>query len=659
MADFEKEHVGESSMCQKGLERERQCHSLTVAQSHQLEAFFNECSHPNENQQNQLGRKIGLDPKQIMIWYQNKMTQTENERILNIIPSILERSSVMGSNFAPKKSTPGSPSNSSNESLLRQNICGSLNAYHPTFHQNNNTNVREHTINTNNIPIISSSLQENYGFHHDNRDKPSIFEIGVAAMNEMVELLKLNNPIWIESPCYEGCFIHREVHDKLFPNQYRPSKSPTTRFESSKVCGIVPMNAIELIQNFLDPIKWMNMFPTIVTKARTIEVLDSGNMGGSIQLMYEKLHILSPLLEARDYFFIRYCRKLDQTTWIMVDVSYDLIKEIQSGEPSHAWKFPSGCAIRDMDNGESMVTWIEHVQVDEKMQVHHIFRNLLIGYETYGAKRWIITLQRMSERYNVEVGATCFTRDDLKGVVNDPEGLDNVMQISLRMVKRFCEILSMTGNLVYPTSSQLNSEDRISIRKNEEFTQKKGFIVTASTSIWLPHSFQTVFNFLKDDNTRCQWDVLTVGNNVTELARINTGSIPGNNITIIQPYVSKENNILVLQESGIDEIGAFLIYAPIDAPTVNLIINGGDAKKVTTLPSGFIISPYGHYSLGRDNNGNAQNGSILTIAFQILIIGHPNDNSISQKEQKSAVTSVHTLLSSTVLKIKTILDCSD
>ncbi|KAK4721232.1 hypothetical protein R3W88_011465 [Solanum pinnatisectum] len=544
MADFEKEHVGESPMCQKGLERERQCHSLTVAQIHQLEAFLNECSHPNENQRNQLGRKIGLDPKKIMIWYQNKMTQTETWMIcpycfqhsqtfchssvkgfLNHVnieyhPKYCERSSVMGSNFAQQKSSLGSPSN-----LLRQKICGSLNAYHSTFHQKNNTNVREHPVNINNIPIISSSLQENYEFHHDNRDKSTIFEIG-------------------------GCFIHREVHEKLFPNQHRPCKSPTTRFESSKVCGVVPMSAIELIQNFLDlisfwNIKWMNMFPTIVTKARTIELLDSGNVGGSMQLMYEKLHILSPLLEARDYFFIYYCRKLDQTTWIMVDVSHDLIKEIQSGEPSHAWKFPSGCAIRDT------VTWIEHVQVDEKIQVHHTFRNLLIG-----------------------------------------------------------------------------------------------FIVTASTSIWHPYSFQIVFKFLKDDNTRCQWDVLTSGNNVTELARINTGTILGNIITIIQ--MGLVTTFIVLKKSGIDEIGAFLIYAPIDSLTVNSIVNGVMPKN-----------PVGRYPLCRDNNRNLQNGSILTISFQILIIGHPNDNSISQKEQKSEATSVHTLLSSIVLKIKTILDCSD
>ncbi|KAK6791339.1 hypothetical protein RDI58_010420 [Solanum bulbocastanum] len=100
--------------------------------------------------------------------------------------------------------------------------------------------------------------------------------------------------------------------------------------------------------------------------------------------MYEKLHILSPLLEARDYFFIHYCRKLDQTTWVMVDVSYDLIKEIQSGEPSHAWKFPYGCAIRDMDNGESMVTWIEHAQVDEKIQPYVSKENSMLVLQELG-----------------------------------------------------------------------------------------------------------------------------------------------------------------------------------------------------------------------------------------------------------------------------------
>ena len=71
--------------------------------------------------------------------------------------------------------------------------------------------------------------------------------------------------------------------------------------------------------------------------------------------MYEKLHILSPLVEAREFFFIRCCRQLDATTWIMVDISYDIFNEIQSGAPCYSWKFPSGCVIQDMGNGQSKV----------------------------------------------------------------------------------------------------------------------------------------------------------------------------------------------------------------------------------------------------------------------------------------------------------------
>ncbi|MCD7453701.1 hypothetical protein HAX54_021892 [Datura stramonium] len=184
--------------------------------------------------------------------------------------------------------------------------------------------------------------------------------------SEMVELFQVNNPIWIKSPSDERCFIHRDSYDRIFSNPNRPYKSSLARIESSRDYGV----------------KWMNMFPTIVTKARSIEVLDATeNLGGSIQL--------------------------------------------------------------------------------------------------------------------------------------------------------------------------LNSGDRFSIRKNEEITQPKGFIATASTSLCLPLSFQTIFNFFKDHKTRPQWDVLTDGNNVIELAQNCLRNFSENSITIIQPFVPKENNMLVLQESSI------------------------------------------------------------------------------------------------------------
>nr|XP_025888404.1 homeobox-leucine zipper protein HDG11-like [Solanum lycopersicum] len=257
----------------------------------------------------------------------------------------------MDSNLAPQISTLGSPSNSSDGSLLNEDTRGSPIIYPPLRQENNQNSNNFHAHS-----MISQSPQEHDECNHDSRQQTIMFETVVASMNEMVELWKMNDPFWVDSSSDRRCFIHHEIYGRNFSNQVLPPQTSTGRIESSKDCGIVSMTAVELIHNFLDPVKWMNLFPTIVTKAKTIEVLDSGTWGGSMQLMYEKLHILSPLVEAREFLFIRGCRQPDVTTWIMVDISYDIFNDIQSGVPSYSWKFPSGCAIQDMGNGQSKVT---------------------------------------------------------------------------------------------------------------------------------------------------------------------------------------------------------------------------------------------------------------------------------------------------------------
>nr|XP_025886908.1 homeobox-leucine zipper protein HDG8-like isoform X2 [Solanum lycopersicum] len=474
MTDFGEEPAGESSNLQKRSERDGQYHKYSMEQIQRLDAFFKKCPHPDEDQQKQLGREAGLDHMQVKFWFQNRRAQAKDEKVSNLISHVLGRPFVMDSNFAPQISTLGSSSNSSDGSLLNQDICGSPIRYPPLRQEKNHKNSIVHAHS-----MISPSPQEHDECHHDSRKQTIMFETVVASMNEMVELWKMKDPFWVDSSSDRRCFIHREIYGRKFSNQVLPPQTSTGRIESSKDCGIVSMTAIDLIHNFLDPVKYMNLFPTIVTKAKTIEVLDSGTWGGSTQLMYEKLHILSPLVEAREFFFIRCYRQLDATTWILVDISYDIFNGIQCGVPCYSWKFPSGCVIEDMGNGQSKVTWVEHVQVYEKYQVNHIFRDLLCDREAYGAKRWIVTLQRMCERFNFQMGSTYPTRHDFKG-----EGLKNTIKVSQRMVKKFFEILSMTDNHGdFSISPQLNRGDRISIRKNEEIIQPKGFIAIATTSL--------------------------------------------------------------------------------------------------------------------------------------------------------------------------------
>jgi homeobox-leucine zipper protein len=69
--------------------------------------------------------------------------------------------------------------------------------------------------------------------------------------------------------------------------------------------------------------------------------------------MYEQMHILSPLVPPREFYFLRLCLQLEPGQWVIADVSYDYLKE--SGSPPCAWRLPSGCMIQDMPNGCSKV----------------------------------------------------------------------------------------------------------------------------------------------------------------------------------------------------------------------------------------------------------------------------------------------------------------
>ncbi|XLR04249.1 hypothetical protein S83_070447, partial [Arachis hypogaea] len=44
------------------------------------------------------------------------------------------------------------------------------------------------------------------------------------------------------------------------------------------------------------------------------------------------------------------------------------------------------------------VTWVEHVEIEDKTSVHHLFRNLVYNGMAFGAQRWLAVLQRMCER---------------------------------------------------------------------------------------------------------------------------------------------------------------------------------------------------------------------------------------------------------------------
>lgn len=105
--------------------------------------------------------------------------------------------------------------------------------------------------------------------------------------------------------------------------------------------------------------------------------------------------------------------------------------------------------------------------------------------------------------------------------------------------------------------------------------------------------------------------------------------------------------MLILQESSTDSTGSYVIYAPVDIGAMNVALNGGDPDYVALLTSGFDILSYGpgHY-VGGDPVGRT-GGSLLTIAFQILLDLVP-----TSKLSLGSVGTINSLIKCIVERIK-------
>lgn len=156
--------------------------------------------------------------------------------------------------------------------------------------------------------------------------------------------------------------------------------------------------------------RWAEMFPCLIARASTTDVISSGMGGtrnGTIQLvsywqlgvlvllgfflvlsatlmesncsmssttwfmqMRAELQVLSPLVPIREVNFLRFCKQHAEGVWAVVDVSIDGIRETPTASSyNNCRRLPSGCVVQDMPNGYSKVSLTQHYQ---DMQCHCI-----------------------------------------------------------------------------------------------------------------------------------------------------------------------------------------------------------------------------------------------------------------------------------------------
>ncbi|KAI8536604.1 hypothetical protein RHMOL_Rhmol10G0270500 [Rhododendron molle] len=257
--------------------------------------FFKECPHPDDSQRRQLSRDLGLEPKQIKFWFQNKRTQTkaQSERADNSTLR-LENEKIQCENLAIREAIKnvicpacgGPPFGEEERKLNLQK----LKMENSQLKQEASSHERLSHIISNylgkpvgQIQSLSRSTDlQTEGFTGqrmlggpsvdldfgnssnsfmkyslngiEEMEKSVMIETAVGAMGELLRLLRVNEPVWVKSSADGRYILHRDSYNKLFPKLNHFTNS-TARIESSKDSGVVAMSAIHLVDMFLDSVK--------------------------------------------------------------------------------------------------------------------------------------------------------------------------------------------------------------------------------------------------------------------------------------------------------------------------------------------------------------------------------------------------------------------
>uniref|UniRef100_A0A6M2ENH2 Uncharacterized protein n=1 Tax=Populus davidiana TaxID=266767 RepID=A0A6M2ENH2_9ROSI len=655
--------------------KRKRYHRHTAEQIREMEALFKESPHPDEKQRQQLSKQLGLAPRQVKFWFQNRRTQ---------IKAIQERheNSLLKSEMDKLREDNKSMRETINKACCPN--CGTA----TTSRDAALTSTEEQQLRIENAKLKAeveklravvgkcspgATASCSAGNEHENRssldfytgifglDKSRIMETANQAMEELKKMATAGEPLWIRSVETGREILNYDEYTKVFGSEdSRSNGRPKRSIEASRETGVVFIDVPRLVQSFMDVDQWKEMFPCLISKAATVDVICNGegaSRNGAVQLMFAEVQMLTPMVPTREVYFVRYCKQLNAEQWAIVDVSIDNVENNIDASLVKCRKRPSGCIIEDKSNGHCKVIWVEHLEC-QKSTVHTMFRTVVHSGLAFGARHWMATLQLQCERL-VFFMATNVPTKDSTGVAT-LAGRKSILKLAQRMTWSFCRSIGASSYHTWSKVSSKTGEDiRISSRKNlNDPGEPVGLILCAVSSVWLPVPPHILFDFLRDEARRNEWDIMSNGGPVQATANLAKGQDRGNAVTILK-MKSKENNMWVLQDSGTNAYESMVIYAPVDTNGMQSVINGCDSSNLAILPSGFSLLPDGHESrplviTSRQEEKSTEGGCLLTIAFQIL-----TNTSPTAKLTMESVDSVNALISCTLKNIKTSLQCED
>ncbi|MFS8008295.1 putative transcription factor & lipid binding HD-SAD family [Helianthus anomalus] len=632
----------------------RQYSRHTPKQIEELERFFKKNAHPTEKERIEIGSKLNITEKQVIFWFQNRRTQlkTQNERHENTLLK-KENRQLKLENSALKEVIKNSLCNKCgaqaiilDESIHKQRVekenmwlKEELSRMTSLVNQMWGRPLPNNVINPSDIinPITNQShmsfdipIQRNRYLMHASR-----------AMEELLKLGVVNVPIWNKNKEDGGETLNFVEYVRAFP-PCLGTKPLGFVSEATRASSVVPMTCSTLIEVLLNADQWKEVFIGMIGSCTTMEVISNGTRGsrnGALQLMKAEIQVISPLVPVRVLQFIRFAKQQAHGLWIVVDLSFD-----SRMEGNMTRRCPSGCILLDMQNGLTMVTWIEHTEYDEQL-VSCQYRQLISSGVGFGAQRWINALLRHCESLNAITSPT----------LNHhlfPDTKRSLKALAQRMTSTFCGGICLTDGQQWDlVVDHAPGIPRIMARRCITGSgESMGIVTSATYSIWIPTNHQHLFNMLLTKD-RCIWDVIChriAGRNMIHLPLGQDKTSP-NCISILNSNIAtptEDNPIMVLQQTTSDMTGSLVVYATVDFSTVSVVMDGDDISSVALLPSGFYVVP----GYGKGNAGG-ERGSMVTMGLQVL---HP-DIATSNLITMETISMINDLVGQTVKGVKEIV----
>lgn len=683
----------------KNSKKKKKYNRHTPYQIQELEAFFKVNQHPEEKDRLELGRRLSLDSRQVKFWFQNRRTQlkTQVERHEN---SLLRRQNeeLLLENLRMKEvlrnpacTNCGGPATLGDLSVEEQHLriensrlrdeINRMSALAERFlgrpvsslvgpsvspFDISNSSSLELAMGTNGLIISSTSLDTKemvsapgplLPFHPatpptNNPYEKSIFlDLAEKSMEELVKLVQADDSLWIRNGSRGIETLNLEEYTRL-GTPCLGIKSEGYSINATRTSGTVVASSLSIAESLMDGNQWADMFPCIIGKTTIIDIIQRGpttcTINGALHMMYAELQGLSPLIPVRAVKFLRFCKQLAEGVWGVVDVSVDGSHEVsESHVLINCMRLPSGCVVQDMANGCSKVTWVEHLEFEENGTLHPLLGSG--SFSCFGAERWLASLQRQCQCLEILTAPPPISTEDHHSgsITITPSGKRSMINLAHRMTRSFCFGVCST---VHPWQlvqvSNMGEESRLTIRNNSTHNpgEPSGVVLSATTSVWMSVSHQCLFEFLRSEQLRSEWDELAYDRPMQEMARVNKSNDGINCVSLLRstvPNSTNQNAMVILQETQTDGSGSVIAYAAVDVQAMQMVMDGGESGSVAILPSGFAIIP-------------SEGGScLMTVGFQILVNSPAN-----AKLTVESVETVNSLMFRRIQRIKSALGCA-